>query len=81
MEKMVGKVINIHNSTVLKYYLTGSRRDGYSVSIIQKNGTEQLYAKCENITRSAIRANDLFRKLSRGMVFPEQLPEIVADQI
>lgn len=81
MARCIEKVVDYRSMTVLKYYLTGSRREGYTVAILQKRGPERLYSTCKNITRSGVRAIDLFYKLKRGIVFPEQLEEIVADQI
>ena len=81
MRRLFGRVVADHGKCILKYYLTGSRKEGYSITILQEKENETLCSKCEQITRSTIDAKRLYYKLVRGIVFPEQLKEIVKDQI
>ena len=81
MRRLFGRVVVEHGKCILKYYLTGSRKEGYSITILQEKENETLCSKCEQITRSTIDAKRLCYKLVRGIVFPEQLEEIVRDQI
>ena len=81
MRRLFGRVVVEHGKCILKYYLTGSRKEGYSITILQEKENETLCSKCEKITRSTIDAKRLCYKLVRGIVFPEQLEEIVRDQI
>lgn len=73
MRRLFGRVVVEHGKCILKYYLTGSRKEGYSITILQEKENETLCAKCEQITRSTIDAKRLCYKLVRGIVFPEQL--------
>ena len=79
MTRLMGRVVVHQSTSVLKYYLLGSRREGYSISILLQKANGDLVSTCENITRSTISARSLCNKLTRGIVFPEQLAEIVAD--
>ena len=75
MRRLFGRVVVEHGKCILKYYLTGSRKEGYSITILQEKENETLCSKCEQITRSTIDAKRLCYKLVRGIVFPEQLEE------
>lgn len=81
MRRLFGRVVVDHGNCILRYYLTGSRKEGYSIAILQEKENETLCSKCEQITRSTIAAKRLCDKLVRGIVFPEQLEEIVKEQI
>ena len=81
MRRLLGRVV-VHNGTcILKYYLAGSRREVYTITILQETENELLCSKYEQVTRSTVRAMRLCNKLMRGIVFPEQLKEIVEEQI
>ncbi len=81
MQRLLGKVILQQTACVLKYYLSGSRRSGYSVVIVQEKQNQIFYSKCENLTNSIEGAKRFCYKLIRGVVFPEQLQEIVEDHM
>ena len=81
LQTCLGGLAELKFSLIHWYYLTGSRKEGYSITILQEKENETLCSKCEQITRSTIDAKRLCYKLVRGIVFPEQLEEIVRDQI
>lgn len=81
MKRLLGRVVLHHGEYILKYSLTGNRKKGYSITILQETENEILCSKSEQITRSTIYAMCLYHKLIRGIVFPEQLKEIVDDQV
>lgn len=81
MKRLMGRVVVHQSKSVLKYYLSGSRKEGYSITILHQRENEKFISKCENFTRSIVCASRLCNKLVRGVVFPDQLQEIVADQI
>ena len=68
MRRLFGRVVVEHGKCILKYYLTGSRKEGYSITILQEKENETLCSKCEQITRSTIDAKRLCYKLLRGIV-------------
>ena len=80
MKRWKEKVVDGRGKWVLRYYLFGSRKEGYSIVIQHEKETEIIYSKYEKITRNILRARDFWNKLVRGVVFPEQLKEIVEDQ-
>ena len=59
MRRLFGRVVVEHGKCILKYYLTGSRKEGYSITILQEKENETLCSKCEQITRSTIDAKRL----------------------
>ena len=81
MKRLMGRVVVHQSKSVLKYYLSGSRKEGYSITILHQNESEDFISKCENITRRTLRAKSLCNKLVRGVVFPDQREEIIADHI
>ncbi len=36
MRRLFGRVVVEHGKCILKYYLTGSRKEGYSITILQR---------------------------------------------
>ena len=81
MRRLFGRVVVEHGKCILKYYLTGSRKEGYSITILQEKENETLCSKCEQITRSTIDAKRLYYTFVSRIFYPEQLKEIVKDQI
>ena len=47
MRRLFGRVVVDHGKCILKYYLTGSRKEGYSITILQEKENEILCSKCE----------------------------------
>ncbi len=73
MRKCVGN-IELHGKR-LKYYVFGSRSEGYGVEI-----TETYIEKADQVVSDNLdRAMGLARKLHRCCVFPGNLTEIVED--
>ncbi len=80
MRRLFGKTVVHYENNILSYYLTGSRKEGYAITIRQTKEHEVRCAQCACVDRSTVGAMRLCNRLVRGMVFPEQLQEIMEDQ-
>ncbi len=63
----------------LRYYIVGSRREGYGLEVIQELDGVTTRECCANITRSRQAARSLGKTLLRGVVFPGYMAELVAE--
>ena len=82
MRRLFGRVVAEHGKMYFKVLLNRKQERRLPITILQEKENETLCSKCEtNNQKQQLMQKRLCYKLVRGIVFPEQLEEIVRDQI
>lgn len=78
-KERIGKASLTEEDIVLEYYVTGCRKTGYGLEVLQRTNDAVTSEICEGISRSKRDIWSLGRAVLQGMVFPGFLSELVEE--